>query len=69
MLIRRELFTINCETVVVVALGVGRTVVVVVPATVVEVVEVVVVVDEVVVDVVGGLEVIVKEIEVAVAAP
>lgn len=62
MLIRRELFTINCATVVVVALGVARTVVEVVDATVVDVLEV----DE---DVVVGLEVIVNEIEVAVAAP
>lgn len=64
MLIRRELFTINCEIVVVVALGVARTVVVVAPATVVEVV---VVVEVDVVDVVGGLEVIVNEMDEAVA--
>lgn len=61
---------------VVVAFGVTRTVVVVVvvAATVVDVVEVdevevVEVVDVVDVDVVGGLDVIVNEIEVAVAAP
>lgn len=62
------MFTINCATVVVVALGVARTVVDVVVAatTVVDVVEV----DEVeVVEDVGGLDVIVNEIEVAVAAP
>ena len=63
MLIRRELFTINCEIVVVVALGVARTVVVVAPATVVEVV----VVELEVVELVGGLEVIVNEMDEAVA--